>query len=142
MSIKINKNNKEYDLGFVPEHYPADRVYLDGDTSKTVQDAMQVKIASDWNEALANAKEYIIFHAIVLIDPYNMDYKGISLQISVPVLRVSPNTYWGESDMYDHGDNYHLQVKIDNHGNTVSSYGLYKDNVQVTTDVTFYICYK
>lgn len=38
MSIKINKNGKEYDLGFIPEHYPADRVYLDGDTSKTVQD--------------------------------------------------------------------------------------------------------
>ena len=37
MSIKINKNGKEYDLGFIPEHYPADRVYLDGDTSKTVQ---------------------------------------------------------------------------------------------------------
>ena len=40
MSIKINKNGKEYDLGFIPEHYPADRVYLDGDTSKTVQDAI------------------------------------------------------------------------------------------------------
>ena len=38
MSIKINKNGKEYDLGFIPEHYPADRVYLDGDTTKTVQD--------------------------------------------------------------------------------------------------------
>jgi hypothetical protein len=142
MSIKANKNGKEYPLGFIPQHYPADRVYLDGDINKTVQDAMQVKIASNWNEALTNAKEYIAFHAIVLIDTYNMDYKGISLQISVPVLKVSPNTYWGESDMYDHGDNYHLQVKIDNHGTTVSSYGLYKDNVQVTTDVTFYICYK
>ena len=40
MSIKINKNGKEYDLGFMPEHYPADRVYLDGDTTKTVQDAI------------------------------------------------------------------------------------------------------
>jgi len=38
MSIKINKNGKEYPLGFMPKHYPADRVYLDGDTTKTVQD--------------------------------------------------------------------------------------------------------
>ena len=40
MSIKINKNDKEYPLGFVPQHYPADRVYLDGDVNKTVQDAI------------------------------------------------------------------------------------------------------
>lgn len=40
MSIKINKNGKAYPLGFMPQHYPADRVYLDGDTSKTVQDAI------------------------------------------------------------------------------------------------------
>lgn len=140
--LGYKKGNKKLLTGQIPLHYPADRVYLDGDTTKSVQDAMQVKIASDWNEAMTSAKEYIAFHAIVLIDPYNMDYKGISLQISVPVLRISPNTYWGESDMYDHGDNYHLQVKIDNHGSTLTSYGLYKDNVQVTTDVTFYICYK
>lgn len=38
MSIKINKNDKEYPLGVMPQHYPADRVYLDGDTSKNVQD--------------------------------------------------------------------------------------------------------
>lgn len=41
MSVKINKNGKEYDLGFIPEHYPADRVYLDGDVTKTVQDAIE-----------------------------------------------------------------------------------------------------
>ena len=40
MSIKINKNGKGYPLGFMPQHYPADRVYLDGDISKTVQDAL------------------------------------------------------------------------------------------------------
>ena len=40
MSIKINKNGKEYPLGFMPEHYPADRVYLDGDTTKNVQGAI------------------------------------------------------------------------------------------------------
>lgn len=40
MSVKINKNGKRYDLGFMPEHYPADRVYLDGDTDKTVQEAV------------------------------------------------------------------------------------------------------
>ena len=44
MSVKINKNNKEYPLGFMPEHYPADRVYLDGDLSKTVQDFIKVKL--------------------------------------------------------------------------------------------------
>ena len=40
MSVKINKNNKTYELGMMPIHYPADRVYLDGDTSKNVQDAI------------------------------------------------------------------------------------------------------
>ena len=43
MSVKINKNGKEYDLGFMPKHYPADRVYLDGDTSKTVQELVARK---------------------------------------------------------------------------------------------------
>ena len=43
MSIKINKNGNEYPLGVIPQHYPADRVYLDGDTSKTVQDAILPK---------------------------------------------------------------------------------------------------
>lgn len=38
MSMKVNKNGKEYPIGNMPMHYPADRVYLDGDTSKTVQD--------------------------------------------------------------------------------------------------------
>ena len=48
MSVKINKNGKEYDLGFMPEHYPADRVYLDGDTSKTVQDAV-VRMSGEYS---------------------------------------------------------------------------------------------
>lgn len=37
MSVKINKNGKEYDLGFIPEHYPADRVYRDGNKEKSLQ---------------------------------------------------------------------------------------------------------
>lgn len=40
MSMKVNKNRKGYPLGVMPEHYPADRVYLDGDTDKTVQGAI------------------------------------------------------------------------------------------------------
>lgn len=40
MSIKINKNGNEYPLGVIPQHYPADRVYLDGDTTKNVQGAI------------------------------------------------------------------------------------------------------
>ena len=40
MSVKINKNGNEYPLGVIPQHYPADRVYLDGDTSKNVQDEL------------------------------------------------------------------------------------------------------
>ena len=34
----IKKNGTDYKLPMLAEHYPADRVYLDGDTSKTVQD--------------------------------------------------------------------------------------------------------
>lgn len=40
MSIKINKNGKEYPLGFMPEHYPADRVYLFGNTNANVETAL------------------------------------------------------------------------------------------------------
>jgi len=39
-NVKIKKDGQEYDLQTMPLHYPADRVYLDGDTSKTVQDAI------------------------------------------------------------------------------------------------------
>ena len=56
MSGKINKNGKGYPLGFMPEHYPADRVYLDGDTSKTVQD-YTVKTA-DYNVTFSNNGDY------------------------------------------------------------------------------------
>lgn len=34
----IKKNGTDYPLLTMPNHYPADRVYLDGDTTKTVQD--------------------------------------------------------------------------------------------------------
>ena len=37
MSVKMNKNNKEYPLGFMPEHYPVDRVYLHGDITDDVE---------------------------------------------------------------------------------------------------------
>lgn len=36
----IKKNGTDYPIQTMPLHYPADRVYLDGDTSKTVQDAI------------------------------------------------------------------------------------------------------
>lgn len=36
----IKKNGTDYKLPMLAEHYPADRVYLDGDTSKTVQDSI------------------------------------------------------------------------------------------------------
>lgn len=42
MSVKINKNGKEYPIGVMPQHYPADRVYLDGDTTKNVQDELTI----------------------------------------------------------------------------------------------------
>jgi len=36
--VIIKKNGTDYPLLTMPNHYPADRVYLDGDTTKTVQD--------------------------------------------------------------------------------------------------------
>ena len=36
--IILKKNSTDYPLLTMPNHYPADRVYLDGDTTKTVQD--------------------------------------------------------------------------------------------------------
>ena len=41
--IILKKNGTDYLFGFIPLHYPADRVYLDGDTSKNVQDNMARK---------------------------------------------------------------------------------------------------
>lgn len=37
----IKKNGTDYKLPMLAEHYPADRVYLDGDTTKSVQDAYE-----------------------------------------------------------------------------------------------------
>lgn len=39
--VIIKKNGTDYPLLTMPNHYPADRVYLDGDTTKTVQDAIE-----------------------------------------------------------------------------------------------------
>lgn len=36
--IILKKDGIDYLFGFIPIHYPGDRVYLDGDTTKTVQD--------------------------------------------------------------------------------------------------------
>ena len=36
--IIVKKDGTDYPLQTMPLHYPADRVYLNGDTSKTVQD--------------------------------------------------------------------------------------------------------
>jgi hypothetical protein len=36
----IKKNGTDYPLLTMPNHYPGDRVYLDGDTTKNVQDAV------------------------------------------------------------------------------------------------------
>lgn len=38
--IILKKNGTDYLFGLIPLHYPADRVYLDGDTTKNVQDAI------------------------------------------------------------------------------------------------------
>lgn len=65
----IKKNGTDYKLPMLAEHYPADRVYLDGDINKTVQDAIdgnftlagtittlngEVSIPSTANEILVN----------------------------------------------------------------------------------------
>ena len=36
----VKKNGVEYPIQTMPLHYPADRVYLNGDTTKTVQDEL------------------------------------------------------------------------------------------------------
>jgi len=38
--LGYKKGNKQRLCGQMPAHYPADRVYLDGDKTKTVQDAL------------------------------------------------------------------------------------------------------
>lgn len=40
MRVAIIKNGVKYIFSFVAKFFPADRVYLDGDTSKNVQDAI------------------------------------------------------------------------------------------------------
>lgn len=61
MSMKVNKNGKEYPLGFMPGHYPADRVYLDGDTSKTVQDECVRKTGDTMTGDLTLSKAATVF---------------------------------------------------------------------------------
>lgn len=41
----IKKNGTDYELPMLAEHYPADRVYLDGDINKTVQDVIDEQLA-------------------------------------------------------------------------------------------------
>lgn len=43
MKLGIKKGNERKISGSVPQHYPADRVYLDGDTSKNVQELVARK---------------------------------------------------------------------------------------------------
>lgn len=42
----IKKNGTDYKLPMLAEHYPADRVYLDGDITKTVRDSLTYIIKS------------------------------------------------------------------------------------------------
>ena len=47
MSMKVNKNGKGYPLGFMPEHYPANRVYMHGDIEDDVESAINRLIVKD-----------------------------------------------------------------------------------------------
>lgn len=69
MSMKAIKDGNEYPLGFMPEHYPADRVYLDGDTSKTVQDAIERGGVSVTTDGVKTYKD--LFHELALLADFS-----------------------------------------------------------------------
>ena len=84
MSIKVNKNGKEYELGFMPQHYPADRVYLFGNINADVETALTYSetehIVGKWIDgsalyektvdigALPNATSKFVSHEITNLD--------------------------------------------------------------------------
>lgn len=123
MSGKINKNGKGYPLGFMPQHYPADRVYLDGDTSKTVQDAITwtrvdstlgntpINLPTEWRE---------------LIIEVNMD-GNVTDSFSLHVCKEQITTFKEYKLGYYYASNYYFSatVRIRSTDNDVTLKGAY-----------------
>ena len=96
MSIKINKNNKEYPLGFVPQHYPADRVYRHGNVNENIDDAFNL-VKAPHNVGIFNVdsvnKEYgqfaIAFNIASTGTTYEIDCTSI-----IPASLADDNKTW------------------------------------------------
>jgi len=111
MSAKINKNGKEYDLGFMPKHYPADRVYLDGDINKTVQDALTWKLVGTVTDHNAISIPTVA-REILCSGIYG------NMSITFPTIEVGARGGFYKNSS-DNGDIY---VTITNHQLTIHNY--------------------
>lgn len=130
MSIKINKNEKEYPLGFMPEHYPADRVYLDGDTSKTVQDRLTWKLkgSKTGTTAIALPSTY----SELLIHVKHGQYFNYTFYL------VSAN----DDGYYRNGyrDNSYATIKKDN--GSINLAELFENGTDHTSSTVTYVYYR
>ena len=126
MSIKINKNGKEYDLGFIPEHYPADRVYLDGDTTKNVQGAIDEVATPTFTEASTrsniNSGE-TISTLFGKIKKWFTDLKTVAFSGSYNDLSDKPTIPDISTKVSKTGDTMSGDLTIDRQNGTTSSLG-------------------
>ena len=119
--VKIKKDGTDYPLQTMPLHYPADRVYLNGDTTKTVQDALDKTSYSHGHCQVYECNGFIL---IIFNDFRDTD--------SCP-FRVSRTTY-GIGGIYDllSSDNVHINlytngnIDVNSSANqTLTTYRLY-----------------
>ena len=116
--LGYKKGNTKLLAGQIPLHYPADRVYLDGDTTKSVQDYVSpignhqieyIPFGKGWNGKaytfipLLNADKYTITITNAMV--YNGGSSAVDITSSVAIgnktrdgfnIEMSSNTYVGE----------------------------------------------
>lgn len=118
MSVKINKNDKEYPIGIMPQHYPADRVYLDGDTTKNAQGAIDELAEKDLIRVTYSTSVDSISMATIVVDS---SYKIVSV--------FSKRTYYIERYCINESNDYTAYVKLSDYNGTALPSGTNVDFV-------------
>lgn len=128
----IKKNGTDYKLPMLAEHYPADRVYLDGDINKTVQDALSISSGvvtfdSNWGGSIAALKK--VGHVCTLWMRYQT---GLSTDFTNGVIAHVPAEFFPN-------DNICIPcVKLDSSGINVTGSGYLVLLNNATGDVAYY----
>lgn len=108
----IKKNGIDYPLLVMPNHFPADRVYLDGDTSKTVQGAVDELAGKDLIRVTYSTSTDSISMATIVVDS---SYKIVSV--------FSKRTYYIERYCINESNDYTAYVKLSDYNGTALSAG-------------------